>query len=393
VESEYGKGSTFTVRLRQKIVNDVTIGDDVARNLMTLRYMDSKRAGNKKLVRVQIPYAKVLVVDDVATNLEVAKGLMKPYGMKVDCASGGSQTIDIIRSGEPRYNAIFMDHMMPGMDGIEATRIIREEIGTEYAQNIPIIALTANAILGNEEMFLAHGFQAFLSKPIDIVAMDAVIRRWVRDKNFEKDQEAGQAEAADDRTILEPKVPVIEIPGIDAEKGLEHLGGDRSVYWDVVKSFAQNTPPLLDKIRAFSIEAMNDYAIIVHGIKSSSRSIGAEDLGARAEALEHAAKAGNVDFVRENHRIFIQAADQLLDGLNAEISRAAMENPKPRKSEPAGEILEELLAACRAFDIDGVDRAMEELESCDYETGSDLVAWLREKADGMGFKEIAGRLS
>jgi HPt (histidine-containing phosphotransfer) domain-containing protein len=185
------------------------------------------------------------------------------------------------------------------------------------------------------------------------------------------------------------------IPGIDTEKGVERFGGDWSIYWDVVKSYAQNTPSLLDKIRGsdFSAEDMNDYAVIVHGIKSSSRSIGAEALGAQAEALEHAAKAGDLDFVRENHRAFIQAADQLLDRINAEISRTAMENQKPRKTEPAEETLEDLLQACRSFDIDGVDRAMEELESCEYETGSDLVAWLREKANGMGFKEIAGRLA
>jgi HPt (histidine-containing phosphotransfer) domain-containing protein len=131
----------------------------------------------------------------------------------------------------------------------------------------------------------------------------------------------------------------------------------------------------------------------VHGIKGSSRSIGAEVLGAKAEALEHAAKAGDVSFIRENHEIFIQASDQLLDELNAEINRVAAEHPKLRKPEPAEETLADLLQACRTFDIDGVDRAMAELESCEYETGSDLVTWLREKADGMGFKEIAGRLS
>jgi HPt (histidine-containing phosphotransfer) domain-containing protein len=271
-------------------------------------------------------------------------------------------------------------------------------------------------------MFLAHGFQAFLSKPIDIMAMDVVIRQWVRNKDLEKEQEAGKMEAQDRReeerrcgsdrrqtddrrTSLGTMVPEITVPGIDTEKGAEHLGGDWSIYWDVVKSFAQNTPPLLDKIRAFSAgsftgssaelpaEELNDYAIIVHGIKASSRSIGAEALGAQAEALEHAAKAGDVDFIRENHGSFIQAADQLLDGLNAEINRVAAEHPKPRKTEPAEETLEDLVQACRAFDIDGVDRAMEELESCEYETGAELVAWLREKADGMGFKEIAGRLA
>jgi CheY-like chemotaxis protein len=289
------------------------------------------------------------------------------------------------------------------MDGIEATRIIREEIGTEYAQNIPIIALTANAIVGNEDMFLARGFQAFLSKPIDIMAMDVVIRQWVRNKDIEQD--ADKMELADRRREerrggTDRRLPGVEglgitIPEIDTEKGVGRFGGDVNIYWDVVKSFARNTPSLLNEVRnsAFSEADMNDYAIIVHGIKSSSRSIGAEALGAKAEALEHAAKESDLDFVRANHSVFIQAVDQLIEGINAEISRVEVENQKPRKTEPAGEILEDLLHACRDFDIDGVDKAMTELESCEYETGADLVTWLREKVDGMGFKEIAVRLS
>jgi signal transduction histidine kinase/CheY-like chemotaxis protein len=420
VESKYGKGSVFTVRLRQQFVNDVTIGDDVARNLITLHYTDSKCVKNNKLIRIQIPYARVLVVDDVATNLDVAKGLMKPYGMTVDCVNSGREAIELIRSKEPHYDAIFMDHMMPGMDGIEAVRIIREEIGTDYAQNIPVIALTANAIVGNEEMFLAHGFQAFLSKPIDIMAMDVVIRHWVRNKDLEytKKQEDDKMEISlysDVRPDFPDRrrgdsgygldlsqtdgwtIPGTEIPGIDLEKGLKHFGEDRSIYWNVVKSFAKNTPPLMDKIRAIPAEfpaaELNDYAIIAHGIKSSSRSIGAEDLGLRAETLEHAAKAGDLDFVRKNHAVFIQAVDRLLEGINAEIRRTDEDNQKPLKTEPEKKTLEDLLHACRGFDIDGVDRAMEELESCEYETGMDLVAWLREKADGMDFKEIAVRLS
>ncbi|MDR1174717.1 MAG: response regulator [Treponema sp.] len=420
VESEYGKGSVFTVRLRQQFVNDVAIGDDVARNLMTLHYTDSKCIKNNKLIRIQIPYARVLVVDDITMNLDVAKGLMKPYGMTVDCVNSGREAIELIRSEEPHYDAIFMDHMMPVMDGIEAVRIIREEIGTDYAQNIPIIALTANAIVGNEEMFLAHGFQAFLSKPIDIMAMDVVIRHWVRNKDLEhaKKQSEDKMEISlysdvrpnlpdhregdpgyglDRRQTDRRTIPETAIPGIDSEKGLKHFGEDRGIFWDVVKSFAKNTPPLVDKIRTLPAEfpaaELNDYAIIAHGIKSSSRSIGAEVLGLQAERLEHAAKAGDPDFIRKNHAVFIQAVDRLLDGINAEIRRTDEENQKPVKTEPEKKTLEDLLHACRDFDIDGVDRAMEELESCEYETGMDLVAWLREKADGMDFKEIAVRLA
>ena len=186
VESAYGEGTVFHVRLRQSFVSDTPIGPAAAKNIMKSRYAASKREAAAKLIRVNMSYARVLVVDDVVINLDVAKGILKSYGIRVDCALSGQEAIDMIKAGSPRYAAVFMDHMMPGMDGIEAARIIREEIGTEYARSIPIIALTANAIIGNEEMFLQKGFQAFISKPIDMMALDSILRRWVRDKNMEK---------------------------------------------------------------------------------------------------------------------------------------------------------------------------------------------------------------
>ena len=185
VESEYGKGTTFHVRLRQAITLATPIGRHVADSLMGMRYTLAKRNKNKKRDTAKLPSASVLVVDDITTNLDVARGLLKPYGLRVDCATSGSQAVAMIRAGKRLYDAIFMDHMMPEMDGIEAARIIREEIGTEYARNIPIIALTANAIVGSEEMFLNKGFQDFISKPIDTAKLDAVLRRWIRNKSRE----------------------------------------------------------------------------------------------------------------------------------------------------------------------------------------------------------------
>ncbi len=182
VESEYGRGSAFSVRLRQMLVSSEPIGRVVAGNLMRLRYAVAKRDRNAQLTRAKLPHARVLVVDDVVTNLDVVRGMMKPYEMKIDCATSGRQAVEMIRAEKRRYNAVFMDHMMPGMDGMEATRIIREEIGTEYARTIPVIALTANAIVGTEAMFLNSGFhfQDFISKPIDMAKLDAVLRRWVK---------------------------------------------------------------------------------------------------------------------------------------------------------------------------------------------------------------------
>jgi CheY-like chemotaxis protein len=185
VESEHGKGSTFRVRIRQGFVTDQTIAKETVENLCSLRYSDKKKLAHEKLTRSNLSYARVLVVDDFPTNLDVAAGMLRKYKMQVDCLTNGQDAVDRIQGGEPAYNAVFMDHMMPGMDGMEATKLIRA-LGNKYAENIPIVALTANAVAGNEQMFLNNGFNAFLPKPFNVMLLDSVIQRWVRDKSKEQ---------------------------------------------------------------------------------------------------------------------------------------------------------------------------------------------------------------
>jgi len=184
VESEYGKGTTFRVRIRQGFVTETPIGKATVENLRSFRYSDNKKLIHEKLVRPNLSYAKVLLVDDLPTNLDVAAGMLRKYKMQVDCVTSGQDAIDRISAGEPVYDAVFMDHMMPGMDGVEATAQIRA-LGTKYAENVPVIALTANAVAGNEQMFLDKGFNAFLPKPFNVKLLDSVIQRWVRDKSRE----------------------------------------------------------------------------------------------------------------------------------------------------------------------------------------------------------------
>jgi len=178
VESEFGKGTAFHISVKQGFVNDGVIGAAISESLRNFCYTDTKRHIAARLITPDLSYAKVLVVDDFRTNLAVSAGMMRKYKIQVDCVTSGQAAIERARREDPVYNAIFMDHMMPGMDGIEAARLIRG-INTEYARTVPIIALTANAIAGNEKLFLENGFQAFLSKPIDIVALDQVIKKWV----------------------------------------------------------------------------------------------------------------------------------------------------------------------------------------------------------------------
>ena len=409
VESEYGKGSVFTVRIPQRAVTDAVIGREIVQNLKNFSYSVHKRHRNSKLVRISLPYARVLVVDDIPTNLDVVKGMMKPYGMQVDCVTSGQQAIDAIRAEKVRYNAVFMDHAMPEMDGIEAARIIREKIGTEYAKNIPIIAFTANAIAGSKEMFLRKGFQGFLSKPIELIQLDAVIRQWVRDKKLEQlfadrqisgydqvflDTRSGQERrtVSSRRNEFDQRCANESIPGLHMNKGLERFGGDAEAYLHVLHSYTANTQPLLETVRGVNRANLADYAIVVHGIKGSSRSIGADLVGDKAEALEKAAKAGYMDFVEANNASFIDSVDALLGGLNELLRRMASENPKPKKDRPDEHLLSRLLTACEHYDMDNVDTVMAELEGSEYEADDGLVAWLRENVEMMNIAQIKEKL-
>ena len=410
VESEYGKGSVFTVRVAQKFISDTCIGQEVVDSLRSFRYSDDKRQRSTRFKRISLPYANVLVVDDNQTNLEVAKGLMKPYGMRIDCVSGGQQAINLIRDHEVHYNAIFMDHMMPDIDGIEATRIIREEIGSEYARNIPIIALTANAIAGNEAMFLSKGFQAFISKPIEIARLDEVIRHWVRNKEQEEAFLEVQRElkgedysyafeglvnrsATDRRSGIDRRVLEIGIDGLNVDKGIERFGGNKDTYFDILRSFASTTPRLLESIADVSEDGIEAYTIAVHGVKGSSRSICADAFADIAERLEKAGKAKDFAFISAHNPSFLESAWQLVAGINEAIARMYPEVPKQQKDKPDTEVLSKLLEACRSFDTDMVDALMEELSLFAYTSGGDFVEGLQKSAAEYDFKEMKEKLS
>jgi CheY-like chemotaxis protein len=179
VESEYGRGSTFTVSIPQEIVDPAPIGAERAGKMARLDFSGEERPAEAPIPAALGKDIRVLVVDDVDINLEVARGLMEPYGFTVDCVLSGKEAVENIRAGEPRYDMVLMDHMMPEMDGLEAARIIRSLDG-DYARQVPIVALTANALAGNEEMFLSRGFNGFISKPIDIARLDEMLKKLIR---------------------------------------------------------------------------------------------------------------------------------------------------------------------------------------------------------------------
>ena len=342
VNSTYGKGSTFTVKIKQQHLGDQVLGKQVVENLQNFRYTDVKRRNVAGFTRTPLPHVKVLIVDDNQTNLYVFQNILKPYKMLVDCVLSGSEAIKAIKDESVKYDAIFMDHMMPEMDGIEATRIIREEIDTDYAKNIPIIACTANAIVGAKNMFLDSGFQAFLSKPIDISALDHVLKHWVRDL---RDHDEGDLtiikNALDDSTPKEDFGPVhretspgdendsqkdkkeaspvratsVNIPGLDAEVCLELFNNDLDDYVKFISFFAETTFAKLESIETVTADSLHDYAVVVHGIKGSCVWIGAYEIGNQAEELERAALGGNLDTVHEKNPSFIRETTALIENI------------------------------------------------------------------------------
>jgi signal transduction histidine kinase/CheY-like chemotaxis protein len=411
VKSKYGRGSVFIVTLRLKIVDRTPIGPETADNLRKFRFMENRRRGRSSLVRAYMPYGRVLVVDDVVTNLDVAKGLMMPYGLTIDCVLSGQEAVDIIRAtpdGVPaseKYDIIFMDHMMPGMDGVETTRVIRGEIGTEYARTVPIIALTANALSGSNEMFLQNGFDGFISKPIDIFRLDAVLNKWVNDKQSAKTpwgtEGTGKRRPMPQDDVQSGILKELHADCVDLEAGVDRYEGE-TAYLRILQSYVLHTPPLLEKLSMGKLknpskEEMREYTTVVHGLKGSSYGICADPVGKRAEALELAAKAGEWEMVQAGSDALVELTETLLAQLRELLKNVEERAPKSRKERqrrpsPDPATLEKMLFAARHFKTSQMEDLLAELEGFDYDSGADLVAWLREQTDSIEYDAIAERL-
>ncbi|MDR3076559.1 MAG: response regulator, partial [Synergistaceae bacterium] len=400
-ESEYGQGSSFTVKLRQQIIDPAPIGEKTVSSLKNFCFSES-RHDREKIAHSPMPYGKVLVVDDVATNLEVAKALMLPYKMTVHTVSGGQLAIDLIRLAQDKYDVIFMDHMMPGMDGVETVCAIRSDIGTDYAKNVPIIALTANAVAGVPEMLLENGFNDFLSKPIDVVKLDAILNRWVRDRETgepgnEPAIEIEAEQAAESVSMPDARAADLlnrHLEGIDFEAGLKRLDGNAAAYLSVLQSYVAHTSCLLDEIRAIPArETLPDYAALVHGLKGASYSVCAHEVGRIAEAIETAAKKPDYEFVWTNHDAFISAADLFIGDLARlldEFSDGLVARGKMHA--PDRDLLVCLRDACSHFKMSDIRNLVGELEMFSYETDSELVSWLSEQMENLDYDAMRKRL-
>jgi len=397
VESKPGTGTLFTVLLPQSTVDTEILGRELKENLQQFRMDDMKYNKRGQFTRDLMPYGKVLVVDDVEANLYVAEGLLKPYKLNVETVMSGYAAIDKIKDGN-EYDIVFMDHMMPGIDGMETTKQLRK-----LGYTAPVVALTANAVAGQADLFMENGFDSFISKPIDIRQLNTVLSKLVRDKQPPEVLAAAQKQTADtpDSGAVTEKNPPgakkentgLFISGMDISKGLEKFDGDMEIYVKVLRSYTTSVRPMFDVLEHAGTESLIEYQRAVHSIKGTSLDIFAVPVGEKARELEEAARIKDLGFIEKENPAFIENVRKLISDIEDMLSAADAQNVKPKKDKIDRELLQKLHAFCETYDMDGVDGVMAEIERFQYEADGGLSAWLREHVNGVEFDGIAEKLA
>jgi signal transduction histidine kinase/CheY-like chemotaxis protein/HPt (histidine-containing phosphotransfer) domain-containing protein len=285
-------------------------------------------------IRFAYPQARILVVDDITTNLKVAEGLLAPYKAEIDTCLSGEDALEMIK--QRKYDLVFMDHMMPEMDGIEVTAKIREwEAGQADSEHpprkIPVVMLTANAVVGMREMFIENGLDDFLAKPIDITKLDEMLDRWISKEKRERRENLEESEngETDASKTSGGGISLPAIPGVDIQRGIAMTGGTVEGYIGVLSMFCKDAGERLDRLQtAPSMDTIQSFVTQVHAIKSASAAVGAAEVSTKAAQLESAGKAGELALIVENLGGFTAQLSQLIENIRSAIESdsAAPEN-------------------------------------------------------------------
>ncbi|MDD5936158.1 MAG: ATP-binding protein [Clostridiales bacterium] len=288
VESELNMGSTFTIRLPQKVSHE----DHTVKS--------TKTTTPPKLTKSTNEQYSVLIVDDNTVNLQVAHGLLDLYGINIDMATSGKKALELAAMNV--YDIIFLDYMMPEMDGIETLKEIRK-LPFKYCETVPVIALTANAIIGAEKMFLSSGFDDYLSKPMQLNGLNKILDKWLSINN-PTTPNTRTYKAKDQRPEFFKYFA--EIYSIDWEYGVANCNGNWNSYFDLLELFCNDGLHQMGELKkAFFDNDLSLYCVLIHAMKSSLVTIGARGLSDLALSLELASKDGDLSFLEDNHQDFI----------------------------------------------------------------------------------------
>lgn len=352
VESEYGKGSRFFFTIEQTIIDPTPVS--------AVNYNGQKDNVTEKEAECLFiaPEAHILLVDDNELNLVVAKELLKPLRMQIDTAENGLQAVKMVRGSQ--YDLVLMDHMMPVMDGIEAAKAIRALPEDKY-QKLPIIALTANAMVDARKEFLNAGMNGFVAKPIDFARICNQLKLWLpKDLVRDVPKEEAKKLLADDLSDreIQPEDPQM---GFSFEEGVNHCGS-KAALMKTIRIFYRTIDSKANKIEQCLKEGLiSDYVIEVHALKSSALLIGAVPLSEAAKELEDYGKQGKTEVLEEKTPDVLTLYRDLKN-----ILRPYAEKEEDAKKEFSdGEwitALQQIHQCIEQFDLDGVDQIMEQLE-------------------------------
>ena len=321
-ESTYGKGSCFTAKIPQKIADAKPMGD------FGKRYQQYLSTSDDDKLSFLAPDAKILVVDDVTMNLKVVEGLLKATKIQIDTAVSGSECLECVKTTP--YQMIFLDHMMPEMDGLETLEHMKNLADNPNAQT-PVIMLTANAIVGAKEEYIEAGFTDYLTKPIRETELLEMILKYLPEElvcenggqGIEKSQDAQdmeQPEAGGEGA--EPLQRLEQLEGLDVKTGLTYCMNEEDFYIEMLQEFLRADKA--SQLKHFLAEEdWDNYRTTVHALKSTSLTIGAAHLSGEAKALEMAAKEGNMDYIRSHHDGVMDEYKELTDHLKEILENGA----------------------------------------------------------------------
>lgn len=352
VESEYGKGSRFFFTIEQTIIDPTPVS--------AVNYNGQKDNVTEKEAECLFiaPEAHILLVDDNELNLVVAKELLKPLRMQIDTAENGLQAVKMVRGSQ--YDLVLMDHMMPVMDGIEAAKAIRALPEDKY-QKLPIIALTANAMVDARKEFLNAGMNGFVAKPIDFARICNQLKLWLpKDLVRDVPKEEAKKLLADDLSDREIQ-PEDSQRGFSFEEGVNHCGS-KAALMKTIRIFYRTIDSKADKIEQCLKEGLiSDYVVEVHALKSSALLIGAVPLSEAAKELEGYGKQGKTELLEEKTPDLLAMYRDFKDILKPYADKEEAARQEASNGEWC-QALQQIHQCIEQFDLDGVDRIMEKLE-------------------------------
>ncbi len=404
VKSRYGKGSTFETYIKQGLRNTELMGRKLITKDNIVEILENDR--NEKERLEAFPDKRILIVDDMEVNRTVLKGVLEPYQLQIDVADSGKKALQLIIQND--YDLVFMDQMMPEMDGLETLKMIRG-LPEDYYKKLPVILVTANVMAEQDKPFGKYGFQDYLTKPLNVRKLVKVLKKWLGDREENEEEETTVSREIrfeiEKEEVLQKKQSKVKSLQTEAEQtkhsqreteagaildraeGLSHVGGKEELYQEVLKAYYHDGAKALAKLAKVDEMNKTELRTLVHGLKGSSHNIGAMELGNEAERIEIALKRGNDRYAMYQIPAMMRMLEEILDMLPVEVEKVE-EKEKKDINEEFVHNLKMLRNEFDEYNMMAVEEMLKELEQFDYgEDAEQKLAQLKDYIQDLEYEE------